>query len=187
MLRSTVASRRPLFLRIAGLAAMLPALTLALLFATSGVAWAHAAYVSSTPAANAVLDKAPTSVTITFAENLNPSESNIVVYDSSMKQVSTGQAQVNTSNLKEMSVPMQGDDSDVYVVVWHNVSADDGDPDAGSFSFFIGDDKAPATPSTETASSSGTPVWVTVLVGVLGLVVGGAGTAFVVRRNPAAK
>jgi copper transport protein len=186
MTRSTFVSRWPMA-RLVGLGMLLPVLALGMLFATSGVASAHAAYVSSTPAANAVLTSAPTSVTITFAENLTPSSSNIIVYDSSMKQVSTGNAQVNSSNLKEMSVPIQGDDSDVYVVVWHNVSADDGDPDAGSFSFYIGSDKAPTSSTPAATSSSGTPVWVTILVGVLGLVVGGAGTAFALRRNPAAK
>src|SRR6185437_12268048 len=140
MLRSTFVSRWPIA-RIAALATLLPVLTLGMLLATSGVVSAHAAYVSSNPAANAILQQAPSTVTITFAENLTPSSSNIVVYDSKMKQVSTGQAQVDNANLKQMSVPITGDDSDVYVVVWHNVSADDGDPDAGSFSFYIGSDK----------------------------------------------
>ncbi|HEV8192607.1 MAG TPA: copper resistance protein CopC [Ktedonobacterales bacterium] len=186
MLRSTFVSRWPVA-RLVGLGMLPPMLTLGILFATSGIASAHAAYVSSNPAANAVLQQVPSTVTITFAENLTPSSSNIIVYDSSMKQVSTGQAQVDNSNLKKMSVPIKGNDADVYVVVWHNVSADDGDPDAGSFSFFIGSDKAPTSSTPAAASSSGTPVWVTILVGVLGLIVGGAGTAFVLRRNAAAK
>lgn len=177
--------------RIAALAALIPVLTLGVLFATSGVASAHAAFVSSNPAPNAVLKEAPGTVTITFAEEVKPSDSAIVIYDSSMKQVSTGNATADPSNLKKMSVPMKGDDSEVYVVVWHNVSADDGDPDAGSFVFNIG--TAPSGSngnggSSPAASSNagGVPVWATVLVGVLGLVVGGAGTALALRRNPAA-
>lgn len=187
MLRSVLVSRWSIA-RITALAALLPLLALGMLFATSGVASAHASYASSDPAAGAVLTAAPSTVKITFAEEVTPSGSGIVVYDSSMKQVSTGAATADPSDLKTMSVPMQGDDSEVYVVVWHTVSADDGDPDAGSFEFFIGSDAAPSGGTSNTpASSSGTPVWVTILVGVLGLVVGGAGTAFVLRRNPAAK
>ncbi len=180
------AFRRPLA-RLVGLGMPLAVLTLAMLFATSGVASAHAKYVSSDPADGAVLTTAPSSVTITFAEEVTPASSGIVVYDSSMKQVSTGDATADASDLKKMSVPMKGDDSEVYVVVWHTTSADDGDTDAGSFEFFIGSDAVP-TPSTPTASSSsGTPVWVTILVGVLGLVVGGGATYFVAGRNSATK
>jgi methionine-rich copper-binding protein CopC len=184
------ASRWPVWpmSRIVGLAALLPVLTLGLWLATSGVASAHASYVSSDPAANAVLKQAPSIVTITFAEEVVPASSGIVVYDAKMKQVSTAAATADPSNLKKMNVPMQGNDSEVYVVVWHNVSADDGDPDAGSFAFYTNSEAVPTstTPSTST-SSSGVPVWATVLVGVLGLIVGGAGTAFALRRNLIAK
>jgi copper transport protein len=179
--------------RAASLALLVPFLTVAVLIASvgmAGTASAHAAYVSSTPAANAVLTAAPTSVSITFAENMTPADSNIVVYDSAMKQVSTGDATVNSSDLKTMSVPMKGDDSDVFVVVWHNVSADDGDPDAGSFSFYIGSDKAPTTSTSTTdnaTSSGGTPGWVVALVGILGLVIGAGGATLVTRRSPAAR
>lgn len=189
MHRSTLGSRWPKA-RIAALSTLLPVLTLGLLVATSGVASAHAGYVSSDPAPNALLKQAPSTVTITFAEEVTPSGSGIVVYDSNMKQVSTGEATADASNLKKMSVPMAGNDSEVYVVVWHTTSADDGDTDAGSFSFYTNSEAVPTTPgssSDSSSSSNGTPVWVTILVGVLGLVVGGGATYFVAGRNSAAK
>ena len=56
-------------------------------------AQAHAAYVSSTPKANEVLTAAPTTVTITFAQNLSPQGLSITVYGNKADVVSTSTAQ----------------------------------------------------------------------------------------------
>ena len=191
MVRSSLVFSRPVS-RIAILVALLPVLTLDVLFATTGVASAHARYVSSVPAAGEVLTEAPSDVIITFAEIVNPTSSNIVVYDASMKQVSTGTATTDVSDAKVMSVPIQSDGSEVYVVVWHTVSLADGDPDAGSFTFNIGAGAVPisnasGTEDTAAPSSGGVPVWMVALVGILGLGIGGVGTAFVLRRKPNVK
>ena len=188
MVHSSLVFSRPV-LHIAALVALLPVLTLGVLFATTGVASAHARYVGSVPAAGAVLTEAPSDVTITFAEIVNPTSSNIVVYDASMKQVSTGTAMTDVSDAKVMSVPIQSDGSEVYVVVWHTVSLADGDPDAGSFTFNIGASAAPTSnaPGTTATSSGGVPVWIVALVGILGLGIGGVGTALVLRRKPDVK
>jgi hypothetical protein len=83
---------------------------------------------------------------------------------------------------------MQGDDSETYLVVWHNVSADDGDPDTGAFTFTV---SATATPQptatssgthTSSSGSTGVPGWVAALIGILGLVVGAAGGIWYSRR-----
>jgi methionine-rich copper-binding protein CopC len=156
------------------------------------VASAHAAYVSSNPAANAVLKTAPTVITLHFAENVNPTGSEVFAYDAKGKQVSTGPARVDRGDLKTMTVGMQGDDSETYLVVWHNVSADDGDPDTGAFTFIV---SATATPQPTTTSaggsggthtsssgSTGVPGWVAALIGILGLIVGAAGGIWYSRR-----
>ena len=65
--------------------------------ALPGLAFAHSHPTSSSPAADAVLKTAPTVVTILFAEELNPADSDIVVYDSKHQQVSTGSAQSSES------------------------------------------------------------------------------------------
>lgn len=159
----------------------------ALALIAPGIASAHAYYVSSDPAANAVLKTAPTTVTVHFAEEVNPTGSDIVVYDSKHKQVSTAPAQVDRSDLKTMTVPMQGDDSEIYLVEWHTVSASDGDPDIGAFTFNVSASGSAAASPTATpgvagpasasgSGSSGTPAWVVALVGVAGLVVGAGGT-----------
>lgn len=154
------------------------------------VASAHAAYVSSDPAANAVLKTAPTLITLHFAENVNPTGSEVFVYDAKGKQVSTGPAQVDRGDLKTMTVGMQGDDSETYLVVWHNVSADDGDPDTGAFTFTVSATATPQPTATtqdgnghgSSSGSTGVPGWVAALIGILGLVVGAAGGIWYSRR-----
>lgn len=158
-------------------------------FLAPGTASAHAAFGSSDPAPGAILKAAPTTITIHFMENVNPSGSDIVVLDATGKQVSTGPAKANPNDLKTMTVAMQGDDSETYLVQWHNVSADDGDPDIGAFTFTVNpkstgsaSTSTPDTHTTSSSSSSGVPIWGTVLVGLLGLVVG-AGGVFALRRK----
>ncbi len=184
--RASVAVRRSLALGAALV------LGLALLVGTTGVASAHASYVSSTPEANAVVAAAPTTITIHFAEHVNPSGSAVVVLDSKGTAVSTDPARVDPSDLTVMTVNMKGDDSDVYLVQWHTVSADDGEPDIGAFTFTVG---ASGTPTATTSpggtpgsgsggsGSSGSSGWLVALVGVLGLVIGGAGGMALARRS----
>lgn len=159
-------------------------------FLTPGIAAAHpahASYKSSIPKANAILTTPPTLVTIHFVENVNPQGSDIVVYDAAGKQVSTAPAQVVRSDLMTMTVPMKGTNAEIYLVEWHTVSADDGAPDIGAFNFLVNPSQSSiqavtggSHPST-TSSSSGMPIWLGALLGVLGLIVG-AGGWFLAQR-----
>jgi len=168
-------------------------LVLVMTIAGAGVAWAHAAYVSSTPAPGAVLATAPITITIHFAEHVNPTGSDIVVLDAKGKTVSTGPAQVVRTDLKTMMVSMQGDDSAIYLVQWHTVSADDGDPDIGAFTFSVstGGTRQPtatAGPSLHSGTNyAGILDSVVMLVGVLALLLGAAGgvVLWVLRRRTA--
>jgi copper resistance protein C len=153
---------------------------------------AHAEYVNSTPAQNAILHQAPTTISILFSEDVNPAGSTILVYNVNGKQVNTASAQVDRSNLKTMAVPMQGDGSELYVVLWRTVSAVEGHHDSGSFRFFVNPSpmlsgmlkggSMSAMPSSS-SSSSGLPIWSVILVGILGLVIGGVGSFFFTRRT----
>jgi methionine-rich copper-binding protein CopC len=160
---------------------------------------AHAEYVSSTPAQNAILHQAPATLSILFSEDVNPAGSTIQVYDVNGKQVTTAAAQVDRNNLKTMTVSMQGDGSELYVVLWRTVSAVEGHHDSGSFRFFVnpspmlsgmikgGSMSSMSSSSSSSSSSSGLPIWSVILAGVLGLVIGGAGSFFFTRRTAKAQ
>lgn len=169
-----------------------------LALASGGTVYAHASYVSSDPAADSVLAAEPTTVTIHFAEEVNPNGSDIRVFDAKGNEVEVpGSAHAVPSDLKTMTVNLQKADSEIYLVQWHTVSADDGDPDVGAFVFHV--DSGPGAQATATASAkgantgsgggsgkssggSGAPVALVVLVGILGLVIGAGGT-FLARRR----
>jgi methionine-rich copper-binding protein CopC len=156
---------------------------------TTGTAQAHAAYVSSTPAANSVQAAAPTVITIHFAQNLSPQGLSIVVYGNKGTVVSTGTAQISSSDPKTASVTMKGDDSDIYRVDWTTVSAEDSDPTLGAFVFAVDpsgkSDKVQTTAATSTpataSTSSGVSPLVAILIGIAGLVIGAGGTYLVTR------
>ncbi len=180
----------------------------ALLFLLPGLALAHplhAEYVSSDPGANAMLQKAPTTITIHFMENLNPQGSDITVYDVDGKQISTDSAQVDRTDLKSMMVNIQPNKSEIYTVNWHNVSAVEGHHDSGSFRFFVNissmlkgmmenssNGSQNAMPGMGSSSnnqtgasnaSSGVPAWLAGLIGVIGLLVGGGATYVFTRQS----
>lgn len=170
--------------RMPAVYALVAALSLALVGALApGLASAHASYLSSTPAAGAVLKSAPSVVTVHFAENVNPTGSDIVVYDARHKSVRTAAAQVSHSDLKTMTVPVTGDGDGTYLVEWHTISADDGDPDIGAFTFIVSKSASvSAAPAPSSGSSGGTPVWLTLLIGLVGIAVGAGGAYLVSRR-----
>ena len=187
----------------------------------AGVASAHASYVSSDPAAGAVLATAPTTVTVHFAENVDPNKSgangippsslkvflnpdlkNTYHSDQDATLVSTGQTQFPLSDAKTMSIAMKGAGNGIYEVYWQTLSANDGDPDAGIFFFGVGTGNVlgnggtsaspTATPggnsgTTGSTATSGTPVWVTILVGIVALLLGGGVGTWLARRMNASK
>jgi methionine-rich copper-binding protein CopC len=147
---------------------------------------AHAGYVISDPAANAVLKAAPSTVVIHFAEPVDPAGSGVTVYNAK-GQVVSGAAQVEQNDLKTLRVPMTGGDSEVYLVAWHTVSATDGDPDVGAFNFFVSEtgtsDLAPASSAGTTAkAASGAPAWLVALIAAAALLAGLAGGYALARR-----
>lgn len=182
--------------------------TLGFMVSPAGVASAHASYVSSDPAAGAVVATAPTQVTVHFAENINPQGANgvkssltvwherdataITSFDEEAKQVSPEKGtQYPLSDAKVMTIRMQGDGNGIYAVSWFTVSADDGEADSGVFFFGVGTGNvlgitaAPSStsPTTSPSPSSDMPLWVTILVGIVALVLGG-GIGVGLRRRP---
>jgi methionine-rich copper-binding protein CopC len=145
----------------------------------------HAAYRSSIPAANSVLKTAPTMVSITFVQRLDPSLLNITVYGNTADVVSTSKAQISSTDPYTATVTMKGDGSDIYRVDWNNKSAEDGDPTLGAFVFAVNasgksDKVQPTTTTTIVHESTGVPGWLAALIGVGGLIVG-TGAALAIR------
>ncbi len=94
---------------------------------------------------------------------------------------------MSLTNPEEMSIAIKPDSANlngVYVVQWKTVSALDGDPDQGAFVFTVNagvvttptpvaTTTASTAPSTTTTSGTGgTPVWVSIVVGVVALLIG---------------
>jgi methionine-rich copper-binding protein CopC len=180
---SFVAPTRRLSLVLTPAIALFLALSAALAFPQA--AFAHARPTSSSPAADSTVQEAPTTVTIIFGEELTPGGSNIRVFDAKGDEVSTGKATVDTNDLKKMSVGMKGTDSEEYVVLWNSVSADDGDPAAGAFTFSVNPNGGSSGGGTTTpGASNGVQPWLAALIGVIGLILGvGVGYYFARRRT----
>src|SRR5258708_35548107 len=107
---------------------------------------ASAKVIRSDPAIGSTISQAPTKVTVTSAEDINPDPklSNLVVYGPSNEAtsivISQGDAKVSLNKPTEMSVnitPNTGHLDGVYMVVWKTVSAADGDAASGAFSFTV--------------------------------------------------
>jgi methionine-rich copper-binding protein CopC len=181
------------------LASLFGLITLLVFPAVASAQALHAEYVSSTPKTNEAVKTVPSKVTIHFSEELNPTGSNILVYDADHQPVSKdGPAQVDRNDLKTMTVDLQPGtkESEVYVVDWQTVAADDQHHDAGSFRFFVNpsstltdavnESSTPGTNTTHTntSSSGGLPVWSAPLIGVVALLIGGFAGIFIGRKRP---
>jgi methionine-rich copper-binding protein CopC len=173
------------------LAALLGLVTLLTFPAVASAQVMHAEYVSSDPASNAILKTVPATITIHFSEELDP-KSTIIVYDQDHNVVSKdGSAQIDRTDLKKMTVELKpGTSSEIYVVDWNTIAADDQHHDASSFRFFVNpnpmlrDELNKKSTSGETnTSNNGLPVWSAILIGVVALVVGGLAGLFVGGRR----
>ena len=134
-------------------AALLGVLAAALL--APAIAAAHAELVSSTPAANASLREAPTALTMTFNEPIDPATASIQLLDELQQAVAgIGAVQVDTSGLVA-SVDVPTLDPGVYTVSYRVTSAIDGHVTAGIWAFLI--DPTGSQPPPAIAAESGSP------------------------------
>lgn len=154
-----------------------------------GVASAHAEYVSSLPAAGASVATAPTTVKVTFSEELNAQGNEL--------KVTTGGAVVDMGNTaldksdadrKTVIVSLKtGLKDGVYTVNWKNSSAD-GHSEEGSFTFTVGTATAPATsapaPSNLPQTGAGERLpWFVVAIAAVFLGVGMIARRFATRST----
>ena len=114
----------------------------------SRVAVAHANYQRSEPAPNAHLAVPPARVVVGFSEKVNLASSGLAVLDRTGKELATG---TTASSPDELTLPFPASASagvEIYTVLWHTVSAEDGDAAKGYFSFAVGDIPAVEGPTS---------------------------------------
>lgn len=165
------------------------------------LARSHAKVWKSDPGIGSTLTQAPTKVTVFALDNLDPdpAKSNLQVYgpgaDATDTLISQGNAQVSLSDPKQMTIsimPTSGHVNGVYLVFWKTVSADDGDPAAGAFSFTVNTNgtsagttltQAQKSAAAPASTSTGTPIWVMIAAALAALCIGfGTGLSFGHRR-----
>lgn len=87
--------------------------------------FAHAHLQSQAPAANAVVEQAPASLTLQFSEGIEPAFSGVTVTGPDGKAVKTGTVTRDANNDKLLTVPLeQALNAGEYQVQWHVVSVD---------------------------------------------------------------
>ena len=132
-------------------AVVLAVIPLAFLVFGAGPSAAHAGYESSDPADGAVLDTAPTAVSITFTEPPDLALSSVEVLDAGGSDVAVGPPV--SAGARSLSVPLEeGLPDGAYTVSWRVVSFTDGHPSSGVFAFGIG---APPPPGPGADTGSG--------------------------------
>ncbi|MFE7440613.1 copper resistance CopC/CopD family protein [Streptomyces chartreusis] len=118
-----------------------------LLFAGAGPVSAHAAVTGSAPQQGAVVDKAPTQVSLTFSEKVALSGGSLRVLDPKGKRVDRGDPANLTGTT--YAVKLHGGLPDGTYTVTYQVVSEDSHPVAGAYTFSIG------APSQTTVSVSG--------------------------------
>ncbi|MDN5914155.1 MAG: copper resistance protein CopC [Pseudonocardia sp.] len=188
-------------------AVTLTVLTALTLLLGSAPAWAHTELESSTPAANASVPTAPSTVALTFSEEIGPDLATITVTGPDGQHYESGKPTASgpTLNLALRPLGPAGEYKITYRVV-----SDDGHPVEGAVPFTLttagpgasaatsaaaappasgaqapgsqAPGSAPAPADTATSEDSGSPVWPWI-VGAVIVVLAGAGLAL--RRRKA--
>ncbi|HVP05749.1 MAG TPA: copper resistance protein CopC [Dehalococcoidia bacterium] len=186
------------------LAAIAVALAIVALFALHAPrVSAHAGYDHSTPGDGEVVASSPATIDVYFKEEMSRASGlpTLVVVNDSGDEVSSDAA-LDDNDRTHMSATLDPDLPDgTYTVIWHNVSADDGDEAQGAFYFYVGSGPSATTPAassgaTNTAAPTATqapvseggdsgdiPVWGLIVGIVGGVVVGGGGGLLLGRRG----
>jgi methionine-rich copper-binding protein CopC len=103
-------------------------------------AFAHATFVRSSPAPNAVVTTAPAVVRVLFSEAVAADGSALTVTGPGGVRVDQGDSRVDPSDPTGTTMVVSlrsGLQSGRYIVNWTTVSAKDGDKESGSFAFTI--------------------------------------------------
>jgi methionine-rich copper-binding protein CopC len=153
----------------------------ALLAALPAVAAAHAELESSTPEAGENLDTAPTEVTLTFDDELNPGGSSFTVTAADGHEVGDGEVDLTVADRNVLSGDVTITDPGVYTVEY-TVVGDDGHAVSGTISFGYNADQAIPEATTEEPPDTAMPSHRLPLAPLLGLLLLALAGVFGVRR-----
>src|SRR3954464_15735897 len=113
-------------------------LAIALLLLLTQPAAAHASLVRSDPAAGALLDRSPPSLTLEFSEELDPAFSQAQLFDSQNQLVEPGPGVVHPATPRVLRLILPDLPQDSYTALWRVRSAADGHITQGSLPFGVG-------------------------------------------------
>ena len=123
----------------------------------SGLASAHAQYVTSTPAPSAVLPSAPTQVSVTLSEAVEGGTGTIRVTNDTGASLNVTPV-MYSSDGKTISTSLDPGGPGIYTATWTAVSAVDGHFTAGSFSYGVQDKNGNLNGTLPGPSTTGAPV-----------------------------
>jgi copper transport protein len=124
----------------------------------TAMASAHAMLESSDPAANAVVQTAPSEVTMHFTESLQRGSSKAELFDAHAMKIDTAPSRIG-SDSKELILTLPANLAQgTYTVQWQDISAEDGHPDSGYFAFTVGSQANVALTTPPPSPSNGSSV-----------------------------
>lgn len=111
--------------------------------ALPAAAWAHAALVSTSPLGSKIVTPAPSQVTLTYSEPIEPRFAIISVTDAGGHLVTSGPPANAPGDRTTLVVPLKKIPEGWYLVYWRVISAD-GHPVRGAWTFAVGPNAGPA-------------------------------------------
>ena len=180
-------------------------------------AWAHSEPAKISPGDGAVLNTVPAQIVFEMSQDMarqndasGKPANDISVFDASGKQVTTAPAVIDDADRKKLTVAMPPTLAvGTYTMKWKTLSADDGDPANGQFTFTYDPSKpaatgtevtrdtgigAAASPTSDAAAAPASSVgggggsgtsWVLVMAVAVGmLAVGSGGTFLLIQKRP---
>ena len=148
-----------------------PVFVALLLAAQPAAALAHAALVSSQPAANSVLETAPEDVAVTFDSELDPDASSLQVLAADGAVVADGGVDLDVPDRNVLRAPVSIARDGAYTVRWVAASID-GHVETGEFAFRVGTAPTPGVADTALPVPSPNPAVIgAILVALAGAIV----------------
>ncbi len=121
-----------------GLRLVVLVLLLAAAFLPAATVSAHAYLLRSNPPANAHLKTSPARIDLYFSETVEPSLSDIAIYDAAGARLDGHQTQVDPADFTHLfTLPPPLEDG-AYLVTWKVISRSDGHLTGGAFPIYIG-------------------------------------------------